>query len=314
MTTPGEAVGLVGGGLIGCGWAARYALSGLDVRLYDPAPDTERRVGEVLGRARAAWRQLGMGGGGEGAVTVVATVEEALAGATFVQESVPEQLELKIDLFARLDALCAADVVIASSTSGLRPTLMQARMAHPERLVVGHPFNPVYLLPLVEVLGGEQTALASVERAEALYRRVSMRPLRVRHEIDGFIADRLQEALWREALGLVADGVATVEEVDDAIRFGPGLRWAFMGSFLAYRIAGGEQGMRHFMAHFGPALTWPWSRLTDVPELTDDLIDRIVEQSDTQAAGRSIADLEEMRDANLVAILTALDDTGHRPS
>ena len=177
-------------------------------------------------------------------------------------------------------------MVFGSSTSGLLPTELQRDMAHPERLVVGHPFNPVYLLPLVEVVGGAATAGTAIDRAVDVYRSVGMRPLVVRKEIDGFIADRLLEALWREALWLVNDGVATVSEIDDAIRFGAGLRWSFMGTFLTYRIAGGEAGMRHFMEQFGPALQWPWSKLTDVPELTDELLDRLVDESDEQAAGQ----------------------------
>src|SRR5688500_12535239 len=149
-------------------------------------------------------------------------------------------------------------------------------MEGPERFTVGHPFNPVYLLPLVELCGGERTAPETLARAAAVYRAVGMRPLVLRREVDGFVADRLLEALWREALWLVADDVATVEEVDDAVRFGAGLRWAVMGTFLTYRIAGGEAGMRHFLAQFGPALRLPWSRLSDVPELTDELVERLV--------------------------------------
>jgi alpha-ketoglutarate-dependent taurine dioxygenase/DUF971 family protein len=201
-------------------------------------------------------------------------------------------------------------VVFGSSTSGLLPTKLQAGMQHPERLVVGHPFNPVYLLPLVEVCGGERTAPAAVARAVDVYRAVGMRPLQLDAEIDGFVADRLLEALWREALWLVRDGFATVGQVDDAIRFGAGLRWSAMGTFLVYRIAGGEAGMRHFMAQFGPALQWPWSRLTDVPELTDELLDRLVAQSDEQAEGRSIRELEALRDDCLVAVMRGLRDVG----
>jgi carnitine 3-dehydrogenase len=179
-------------------------------------------------------------------------------------------------------------------------------MLGPRRFCVGHPFNPVYLLPLVEVVGGEATAAATIERAAAVYRSVGMHPLHVRNEIDGFVADRLLEALWREALWLVHDGVATVSEIDDAIRYGAGLRWSFMGTFLTYRIAGGEAGMRHFMSQFGPAPKWPWSKLVDVPELTDDLLDRLVAQSDAQAAGRSLRELERVRDDCLVAVLQGL--------
>ncbi len=179
-------------------------------------------------------------------------------------------------------------------------------MVHPDRFLVAHPFNPVYLLPLVELCGGAATAPEAIERARVFYASLGMRPLVVRREIDGFIADRLLEALWREALWLVHDGVATVEEVDDAIRFGAGLRWAFMGTFLVYRLAGGEEGMRHFMEQFGPALKLPWTKLMDVPELTDGFLDRLAEQSDAQAAGRGLRALEQTRDDCLISIMQAL--------
>ena len=172
--------------------------------------------------------------------------------------------------------------------------------------MVGHPFNPVYLMPLVEVVGGAKTTKANIDRAMAFYCSIGMHPLHVRKEIDAFIADRLMEALWREALWLVNDGVATAEEIDDAMRFGPGLRWSFMGTFLIYRIAGGVEGMRHFMGQFGPSLKWPWTKLTDVPELTPELLDTICAQSDDQAGGVSIRDLERKRDDCLVTLFQAL--------
>ena len=300
-------VGLLGGGVIGAGWAARFLQSGADVLLYDPDPDAERKVQEVLENARRALRRLTLAPlPAEGSLTMAREPEDAVAGAGFVVESAPERVELKQELLARADAAAPADVVFTSSTSGLRPTLLQERMRHPERMVVGHPFNPVYLLPLVEICAGERTAPATVARAVEVFRSIGMSPLVVRTEIDGFLADRLLEALWREALWLVNDDVATVSEVDDALRMGPGLRWAAMGTFETYRIAGGEDGMRHFLAQFGPALKWPWTKLTDTPELTDALIDRIARQSDEQAAGLSQRDLERRRDDCLVAILQAL--------
>jgi carnitine 3-dehydrogenase len=183
-------------------------------------------------------------------------------------------------------------------------------MSRPERLVVGHPFNPVYLLPLVEVCGGAQTSAEAKEAAIAFYSSLGMKPLHVRKEIDGFIADRLLEALWREALWLVKDGVATTEEIDDAVRYGAGLRWSFMGTFLIYRMAGGEAGMRHFLAQFGPALKLPWTKL-EAPELTDDLIQAVSEQSDAQAGAASIRDLEALRDDCLVAVLSGLRGVGY---
>ncbi|MFL5952871.1 MAG: carnitine 3-dehydrogenase [Gaiellaceae bacterium] len=301
MTGP---VGLLGGGVIGGGWAARFILNGLDVVLYDPDPEAPRKVGEMLENARRAYRRLTYAPlPNEGTLSFAATAEEAADGAGFIQESAPERIELKRELLAAAGRAAPADVVIASSTSGLLPSVLRAGIAHPERFTVGHPFNPVYLLPLVELCS---SSAETVERASAFYRSVGMHPLVVRHEIDGFISDRLLEALWREALWLVNDGVATVEEIDDSIRYGPGLRWASMGTFLLYRIAGGEPGVRHFMEQFGPALKWPWSKLTDVPELTPELLDVLEAQSDAQAAGRSIRELERSRDDALVAVLHAL--------
>jgi carnitine 3-dehydrogenase len=293
--------------VIGGGWAARFLLNGYDVVMYDPDPEAARRVDEQLENARRALAALMLAPlPAEGGLTFAVDAEEASAAADFVQESAPEQVELKQQLLSAASRAARPEVVIASSTSGLRPSILQREMERPERLTVGHPFNPVYLLPLVEVCGGELTAPQTLERAAELYRAVGMRPLRLQREIDGFISDRLLEALWREALWLVNDGVATVEEIDDAIRFGPGLRWSIMGTFLLYRIAGGEEGVRHFMSQFGPALEWPWTKLTDVPELTEDLLARLELQSDSQADGRSIRELERLRDDCLVGVLQAL--------
>jgi carnitine 3-dehydrogenase len=306
-------VGLLGGGVIGAGWAARFVLNGCDVRLYDPAPDARDRAWEVLEDAHAAYEQLTLAPlPPEGELRIVDSVEEAVAGADLVQESAPERVELKRELLAEAARVAPPEALMCSSTSGLRPTELQAAMARPERFCVAHPFNPVYLLPLVELCAGERTSPETVERAEELFRSMGMQPLVVRSEIDGFVADRLLEALWREALWLVNDGVATVEEVDDAIRYGAGLRWAFMGTFLTYRIAGGTQGMRHFLRQFGPALGWPWTHLTDVPDLTDELVETIAAQSDAQAGARSVRELEQERDRVLVRLLQALrvEETG----
>jgi carnitine 3-dehydrogenase len=306
-----ETVGLIGGGVIGGGWAARFVLHGLDVQVYDPSPEAERRVLEILSLGRRAWSRLTLLPlPAEGQLTFVPTIEEAVKGADFIQESTPEREDLKREVLARASATAGAETVIASSTSGLLPTKLQSDMVNPERLVVGHPFNPVYLLPLVEVCGGEKTAESALQRAEKVYRAVGMSPLRVRKEVPGFIADRLLEAQWREALWLVADDIATASEIDDAIRLGPGLRWSVMGTFLIYRIAGGEAGMRHFMEQFGPTLQWPWSKLTDVPELSEAFVEKIAAQSDSQAGGRSIRELEQARDDALVSIMHGLRSNG----
>ena len=300
-------VAVVGCGVIGSGWAARFALSGLDVKVTDPSPEAGRILDEVHANATRAWETLGLSTKGQGSLRLVDSVAQAVAGADQIQECVPERLELKRSVLADIEADASSVAVIASSTSGFKPTDLQAGLKHPERLVVGHPFNPVYLLPLVEVVGGEQTSPETVATAMELYESVGMKPLHVRVEIDAFIADRLLEAVWREALWLINDGVATTGEIDDAIRYGFGLRWAQMGLYETYRVAGGEAGMRHFIAQFGEALNWPWTKLTDVPELSDELIDRIADQSDEQSGQYTIRELERIRDDNLAAILLALE-------
>jgi len=305
MDTIGKAA-CIGGGVIGAGWVARLLLNGIDVSLFDPAPDAARKVDEVMAGARRAYRAMTDTLPAEGTLTFAGSIAEAVVDAELIQESVPERLDLKHKVLVEIDAHAREDALIGSSTSGLKPTDMQAPMARPERLVVAHPFNPVYLLPLVEIVGGEKTAPETVEKARALYASIGMKPVVIRKEIEAFVGDRLLEALWREALWLIRDGVTTVEELDDIIRCSFGLRWAQMGLFQTYRIAGGEAGMRHFMAQFGPCLEWPWTKLTDVPELTDELVETIATQSDEQAAGLSIRELEAIRDDNLVAIMRAL--------
>ena len=315
MTGGIERAACIGGGVIGSGWAARFVLHGIDVSVFDPDPETGRKAGEVLDNAEHAFARLfGDARPARGELRIAASVAEAVEGAEFIQESVPERLDLKravlAEIDAEIDAGAPSGTVIASSTSGLLPSDMQRDLAHPGRMLVGHPFNPVYLLPLVEIVGGRATDAAAVGRAGAVYESIGMKPVVVRKEIDAFIGDRLQEALWREALWLVHDGIATVEEIDDVIRYSFGLRWAQMGVFQVYRVAGGEAGMRHFMEQFGPCLKWPWTKLTDVPDLDEALVDEIAAQSDTQAAGLSVRELERIRDDNLIGIMEALERTG----
>ena len=297
----------IGAGVIGSAWAARLAWNGIDVKVLDPHPEAEARMADVLANAERAQARLTMAPvSRRGKITVVREVKAAVDGAEFIQESAPEREDLKIKLFAEIDKFAAPDVLICSSTSGLLPSKLQSAMARPERMMVGHPFNPVYLMPLVEVVGGVKTTRANIDRAMDFYRSIGMHPLHVRKEVDAFIADRLMEALWREALWLVNDGIATAEEIDDAMRFGPGLRWSFMGTFLIYRIAGGVEGMQHFMSQFGPSLKWAWTKLMDTPELTPELLDTICAQSDDQARGVSIRELERKRDDCLIALFQAL--------
>jgi len=273
-----------------------------------PRPEAQRKVGEVVEGARRAYRKMLPDGlPAEGGLRFAGSIADAVEGAELVQESVPERLELKHTVLAEIDAHAPPRSIVGSSTSGIKPSDMQKAMArHPERLVVAHPFNPVYLLPLVEIVGGERTGSEAIDAARRIYASIGMKPVVIRKEIEAFVGDRLLEAAWREALWLVKDDIVTVEELDDIMRYSFGLRWAQMGMFQVYRVAGGEAGMRHFMAQFGPCLAWPWTRLMDVPELTEELVDKIATQSDEQARGLSIRELERIRDDNLVAIMEAL--------
>lgn len=303
MTGP---VAIVGGGVIGAGWAARFLLNGWDVRIHDPDPQAERKTAAVLENARRAMPGLtDVALPPEGGLRHCRSVAEAVADCPLVIEAVPERLEVKRSVYAEIEAV-NRDGLIASSTSGIMPSDLQAGMAHPGRLIVAHPFNPVYLLPLVELVAGRQTDPAHIERAKALFAGLGMYPLHCRVEIEGFLSDRLQEALWREALWLLKDEVATAEELDAAIAYGPGLRWAQMGTMQTFNLAGGEGGMRAMLAMFGPCLKWPWTKLMEVPELTDAFVDMVGDQCDAQSGDLSPRDLERIRDDNLVAITRAL--------
>ena len=309
-----ERAACIGAGVIGAGWAARMIQNGIDVAIFDPAPGAQEALDAVMTNAEWAYeRMAGAARPRPGTIRFVATIADAVRDAQFIQESVPERLDLKQKVLAEIDLHAMREAPIASSTSGLLPSAMQAGLRHPERVLVGHPFNPVYLLPLVELVGGELTTKETIYRARAIYAAMGMKPVHVRKEIDAFVGDRLQEALWREALWLVHDDIASVEELDDVIRYSFGLRWAQMGVFQTYRIAGGEAGMRHFMAQFGPALAWPWTKLMDVPELTDALIDKITAQSDAQADGLGIRELERIRDTNLIGIMEAMEGRAGDP-
>ena len=306
MTAQSGTAAIIGGGVIGGGWAARFLLMGWDVRIFDPDPEAERKIGEVLDNAKRSLPGLSDVALPEtGQLSFHDAISDAVQGADWVQESVPERLEIKHATFAAIQAV-APQALIGSSTSGFKPSELQEGAAAPGQIFVAHPFNPVYLLPLVELVGTAANDADLVARASSVLTGIGMHPLHVRKEIDAHIADRFLEAVWREALWLVRDGIATTEEIDDAIRYGFGLRWAQMGLFETYRVAGGEAGMRHFMAQFGPALKWPWTKLMDVPDFTDDLVDLIAGQSDAQSGHMSIRDLERTRDNNLVGILRAL--------
>ena len=294
---------IIGAGVIGAGWASRFALMGWDVNIFDPSNGARERFEAVYANANDSLPALFEHALPDaGTITWCKSLEEAVANATWIQESAPERLELKHDVFKDVQAYCSSDAIVASSTSGFKPSELQQGSTRAEQIIVAHPFNPVYLLPLAELVGNAKT----VERAALIIEEIGMHPLHVRQEIDAHIADRFLEAVWREALWLINDGVATTEEIDNAIRYGFGLRWAQMGLFETYRLAGGDAGMAHFIEQFGPALKWPWTKLMDVPDLTPELVQQIADQSDAQSGHSSIRDLERVRDDNLVSILRAL--------
>lgn len=302
----------LGTGVIGSGWVARALAHGLDVVAWDPGQNAEEILRANVANAWPALEKVGLKpGASQSRLKFVKTIEECVKDADFIQESAPERQDLKIKMHAQASKAAKPNAIIGSSTSGLLPTEFYAEAVNPERCLVGHPFNPVYLLPLVEVVGGEKTSSEAIEAAKKIYAELGMRPLHVRKEVPGFIADRLLEALWREALHLVNEGVATTGEIDDAIRFGAGIRWSFMGTFLVYTLAGGDAGMRHFMSQFGPALELPWTKLI-APKLTDKLIDDVVDGTEPQKMGRSIKELERYRNDCIIAVIDAIKGVKER--
>ncbi|RXH42347.1 3-hydroxyacyl-CoA dehydrogenase NAD-binding domain-containing protein [Bradyrhizobium zhanjiangense] len=304
-----RAVGLLGGGVIGSGWAARFLLNGVDVRLYGPSPGTAGRVQKMLDDARRAYRKLTvMPLPPEGSLMAVESIADAVRGVDLVQESAPERLELKQQLLAAASRAAAPSTLICSSTSGFRPSLLQAEMEHPDCLLVAHPVQPVYLLPLIELCAGERTAPGAVERAAAIYKAIGMHPLVVRKEVDGFIVNRLQDTVAREALWLVHDEVATLQDVDDAVRYS----WALChAAMVSCRIAGGK-GVRQNIEQ--SAFKWPWSRLTDKPDIDRAFLDKAAEQVDVLVKCHALnVPAEEKRDDFIVALLQALRSQGYGP-
>jgi carnitine 3-dehydrogenase len=300
-------VGVVGAGVIGGGWALHYLRMGLDVAVYDPAPQARLDLLSMVEQIWPLLERIGLrDGASPGRLSFHADLAAAVAEADMVQENSPEDGPLKRGVLAEIDKAARPGAVVASSTSGFPMTMLQAECEHPERCVVGHPFNPPYLIPLVEVVGGERTDPSAVDWLMAFYQAVGKRPLRLSRELPGFVGNRLQEAMWREALHMIAAGEATVAEIDESIASGPGLRWALMGPCLTFHLAGGSGGMAHMLDHFGAALLEPWTRL-QAPPLTPELRERMVEGCLREAAGQSVGDLERRRDEFLAALIALVE-------
>ncbi|MGP4039694.1 3-hydroxyacyl-CoA dehydrogenase NAD-binding domain-containing protein [Gracilibacillus sp. D59] len=303
-----KTVAVIGTGVIGNGWIGRFLAQGLDVIAFDPAEGAEERTRKVVEQVWPELEKLGVAeGASQDRLTFVSTLEEAVQSADFIQENVPEREDIKKSVLTSIDQHAKPDAIVGSSTSGIMATTLQQGLQHPGRVIVAHPFNPVYILPLVELVGGEATDAAEMEKAKAFYQSIQMKPLVINKEIEGHVADRLMEALWREALHLVNDGIVTTEEVDAAIIYGAGLRWAQMGPFLTFHLAGGEQGMRHMLEQFGPALKKPWTKL-EAPELTEDLKEKVIEGCESHAGDVPISELENKRNEFLVKLLDLVED------
>ena len=304
-----KSAGVIGAGVIGSGWIARLILNGIDVCVFDPSKDAPKNVEKVINNAERAYKNLLRSPlPKKGVLSFLDTVSEVAKSSEIIIEAVPERLSAKQSVYKEIELNASNELIITSSTSGILPSDLQSEMKNPERLTVAHPFNPVYLLPLVEVVGGSKTSQKVIDETCSIFSNIGMFPLYIKKEIPAFIADRLLESVWREALWLVNDDIATTEEIDDAIRYGFGLRWAQMGLFETYRLAGGEAGMRHFISQFGPCLEWPWTHLMDVPEFTDELVDKVSNQSDDQSGKHSIDELMQKRDDNLVDFLKVLKE------
>ena len=294
----------IGAGPIGGGWSAHFLARGYQVTTYLHDAQEEAKLRRLVANAWQSLEELDVivDGASVDSLRCTTDLAEAVAAADFVQESIPEDLALKQALYARLGDLVPDDVVIASSTSGIAMTLIQAQCSSPERTVSAHPFNPPYLMPLVEVSGGEKTDLETVSWAAEFFRLAGKAPIVLTKEVPGNVASRLQEALWREALHMVANGEATVEQIDMAVVNGPGPRWALMGPCMTFHVGGGEGGMAYTLEQFGPSLKAPKTRLV-APEMTDELRERLVEGCERLAGGRHFTDLSREMNDGLLAIL-----------
>ena len=296
-----QRIAVIGTGTIGASWAAYFLARGFEVGAYDPSPNGEAFARRFIDNAWPALEALKTvrPGASRKRIEFFNDPEAAASGATFVQESGPEREDLKVELFARLDAALPPETVIATSSSGLLISRVSRKCRHPQRCVIGHPFNPPHLIPLVEVVGGKKTSPEVIYEAMTFYRHIGKHPIHIRKEVRGHVANRLQAALWREAVHLVTEGVVSVADADAAIAYGPGLRWALMGPHLTFHLAGGEGGMTHFMSHIGPAIQG-WMDDLGRPKLTPKTQKKIIEGVAEEAGQRSIADLQRWRDRKLI--------------
>jgi carnitine 3-dehydrogenase len=306
-------VAVVGTGVIGASWASYFLARGLEVIATDPAPGAEDNLRADIARHWHSLTLMGLApGASQDKLSFTSDLEAAVSEAQFVQENGPERLDIKIDLLRRLDSATQSQVIIASSSSGLMISQVQGACRHPGRILLGHPFNPPHLIPLVEVVGGAGTAPEAVEEALDFYTSIGKRPIHLRREVPGHVANRLQAALWREAFHLVDSGVASVADIDTAISHGPGLRWALLGPFLNLHLSGGRGGIEHLLDHLGPAIESWWKDL-GAPSLTDELQRKVADGVRQMLVDRTAENIEAQRDALLRDLLHAKSDAPDLP-
>jgi 3-hydroxyacyl-CoA dehydrogenase len=304
-----QRVAVVGTGVIGASWTAYFLAQGLDVNATDPSPGAEERLRQAVAQHWPTLERFGLAAGASvDRLRFHDSLEDAVSVADFVQENGPERMDFKIELFRRMDAAAPPDAILASSSSGLAISGVQSGCAHPGRVVLGHPFNPPHLIPLVEVIGGELTSADAIERTLAFYAAIGKRPIHVKREVKGHIANRLQAALWREAFHLVEQGVASVADIDTAIAHGPGLRWAVMGPFMNLHLSGGAGGIAHVLAHLGGPIE-DWWRDLGAPSMTPALKAQVSEGVAQELGARRTAELEAARDTLLLNLIRAKADT-----
>lgn len=303
LDRPVRRIAIVGTGVIGASWAAYYLARGFEVVATDPAPSAEANLRNYVGDAWPALAKAGLAAGASRErLTFTASMPQALAKADFVQENAPERAEFKIKLFAEMDAVTPTESIIASSSSGITMDVMQSKCKHPERCVIGHPFNPPHIIPLVEVVGGAKTSDAVIERAMSFYASIGKKPIRLRKALPGHAANRLQAALYKEMLYLIQDGVLSVADADIAVSYGPGLRWGVMGQSLQWHLGGGAGGVQHFMEHLMPPLVAMMNDLK-MPDITPALKQTIIDGVLTEAKGHPVEQLADAENDVLLGFL-----------
>ena len=295
-------IAVIGTGVIGTGWILRFLANGIKVKAFDKNSQQLHFLKDEITRTNLIIKKLYNTKINFKNLEIVDSIEEAVINADLIQENVPERLTLKKDVIKNISKYSPSNSIIASSSSGLLPSDLQSKCINPKRLIIAHPFNPVYILPLVEIVKGKKTTNLYLNKAKKFYQKIKMKTLLVEKELPGFLSDRLQEALWREGLHIINDGYASTKDLDEAITYGPGMRWALMGTFLTFHLAGGEMGMKHMLDQFGPALKLPWTKLKS-PKLSKKLKEKIIKGTKKQSKNHSIKDLSNIRDNFLIDLL-----------